>query len=167
MFEGKNTQAALCFLVRGSEVLLARKKAKIGAGLWNGYGGLHEPEDASLEDTVVREIKEETNGLVNIDKTQLRKIATITYHNHTEDSRRKDILVHFYTYEWNGGKPDENESMGIPEWFPVSDIPYDEMLPTDKEWMPRAFLKGLFTEGEVYHAKDGGVEKSSFTTDQK
>ncbi len=55
-------KATVILLVREGEILLARKLKKIGAGKWNGYGGKPEPGDATLEETAVREMKEEGGG---------------------------------------------------------------------------------------------------------
>ena len=50
--------ATLCFVIRGGEILLIRKKRGLGAGKINGPGGRLEPGETAL-DCAVRETREE------------------------------------------------------------------------------------------------------------
>ncbi len=49
----------LCFLTRGEEVLLLRRRNPPNRGLWNGVGGRIEPGEVPLA-SVLREVREET-----------------------------------------------------------------------------------------------------------
>ncbi|MDO8582684.1 MAG: NUDIX domain-containing protein [bacterium] len=69
--------ATLCLLVRNERVFLARKKKKIGAGLWNGYGGMVESGE-SIAEAAVREAKEEAR--VEIALTALDKRGFVNFH---------------------------------------------------------------------------------------
>jgi len=157
------TEAVVCFIVRGKKIMLAKKKTKIGKGLWNGYGGLREDDDVSIERAVAREVEEETDGIISINLKKLKKIAIVSYHNDTDDVRRKKIRVHFYTYEWTGKDPKESKAMGTPQWFAFDKVPYEEMLPSDKDWMPQALLSGDSIAGNVHHDDKENVVKSEFT----
>lgn len=53
-------QATLCFLIKGSSILLAMKKRGFAAGKWNGSGGKPTDGDKSIEATAKREMFEET-----------------------------------------------------------------------------------------------------------
>ena len=49
----------LCFLTRGDEVLMLRRRRPPNQGLWNGVGGHIEPGEPPLQ-SVLREVREET-----------------------------------------------------------------------------------------------------------
>ena len=146
----------LCFLFKGSRVLLAMKKRGFGANRWNGYGGkLNEGE--SLENAAIRELEEES-GLV-LKKDALKKISEIEFL--FIQKPEWDQRVHtFFVEEWEG-EPQETEEMR-PQWFDIGAIPYGEMWPEDKLWLPRAIL-GEKIKGKIYFKDmEGNAEKVEF-----
>lgn len=120
-------------------VLLAMKKNKFGSGKYNGFGGGVENGE-SLEVCAVRETYEEGNIRI-LDPVQLGRIL---FRFQTDE---QDHLVHFFKSESYLGRPSETEEM-IPEWFDEKNIPYDQMLPADKYWLPM-FLEGRRFSGNV------------------
>jgi mutator protein MutT len=142
----KTTVTTLVLLRRGDEVLLAMKKRGFGAGRWNGVGGKLEPGE-TLEQALVRECQEE----IDVTPTQFHKIAE---HDFILDSLGQNawhMFVHTYICtEWKG-EPVETEEMA-PQWFKLTDIPYDDMWQDDRYWMPQAFngklLRTVFTFDE-------------------
>lgn len=152
-------RATVCFLTRDQHILLARKKKKIGKGLWNGYGGFEEAEDATIEHTAVREMKEEIG--VSANPSALEKIGVVRYSNQSEGGRLKEVEVHFYLVaEWDG-EPHSGEEMDTPTWFTCDALPLDEMLPTDRMWLPRA-LQGTRFVGVVHHGENKEVVSADF-----
>lgn len=134
----------ICFLLRDNKVVLAMKKRGHGEGKWNGYGGkLNEGE--SVEDSAVREIKEESG--IDIDKNILEKVAEIDFLDDGEISFHCPI---FLIKEWSG-EPIETDEMN-PKWFDVDKIPYNEMWSTDKIWMPLVF-SGKKIKAQAYFIK--------------
>ncbi|MFO0718686.1 MAG: 8-oxo-dGTP diphosphatase [Candidatus Paceibacterota bacterium] len=140
--------ANICFLRRGDEVLLAMKKRGFGVDKWNGPGGKIQ-EGETIEEATVREIKEEID--VDIDKKDLQKVAEINFY--FPDKEGWDMLVHVFFVESWKGEPTESEEMR-PQWFPISEIPYDEMWLDDKYWLMDA-IKGKKLKAKFYFKGEG------------
>ena len=127
-------EATLCFLVRGDEVLLAKKTKKIGKGCWNGYGGGPEPEDGGvMANTAIRELEEES-GIRTLPE-HLSKVAIVDFHNTTSDGEIFICRVHTYIVTHWDGDVVETEEMATPTWFPIHDLPREMML-ADRTWLP-------------------------------
>jgi len=129
-------EATVCFLVRGSKVLLALKTDKIGKGKRNGYGG-----GVEFGETIVacalRELYEETGGVV-AKANDLEKIAVVHFHNTKSDGTSFVCTVHFFVvHDWLG-EPQATIEMSDPQWFDVSGLPLDDMMPADRQWLPQA-----------------------------
>ncbi|HEU4797785.1 MAG TPA: 8-oxo-dGTP diphosphatase [bacterium] len=69
------SQRTLCFLQRGSELLLLQRRRPPNAGMWNGIGGKMEPGEDPFA-ACIREVREET-GLMVTDP-RLRALLVIT-----------------------------------------------------------------------------------------
>lgn len=142
-------EMTVLFLQRGSgesgEVLLAMKKRKFGAGRWNGVGGKVEPGE-TVEEAVVRECHEE----IEVAVTGINKVAEIVF-DEMHTGTRETIRAHVFTSETWEGEPTETEEMA-PQWFPVSDIPYDDMWADDPYWLP--------------HVLAGKLVRAEFTLDE-
>jgi hypothetical protein len=71
------------------------------------------------------------------------------FHNTMSDGSTFVCRAHcFLTDAWSG-VPRETEEMGPPEWFPVNRVPFDEMLPAERDWLPLVF-GGAKVTGRVY-----------------
>lgn len=117
-----------------SEICLAMKKRGFGVGRWNGVGGKKNEQDVTVEDTAIRETQEEINVLAK----NMTKCAELTFHfPHNPDW---DQLVHVYLCDEWEGEPQESEEMR-PQWYAVNNLPFAEMWPDDKFWLPFV-LKG-------------------------
>lgn len=117
-------------------LLFAMKTRKIGEGCWNGYGGGKEGEE-TIEETAVRELEEESGLIVRIE--DLEKIAVQRAYSHKSDGRVVFALVHFYVARNCTGEVKETPEMITPTWFLPHEIPWDELMPADKLWLPRVF----------------------------
>jgi 8-oxo-dGTP diphosphatase len=122
------------FLKSGRKVLLAHKKRGLGKGRLNGPGGKVEPGESFME-AVVRECREEI-GIRPINPQKMAKIKFKEF-----DGRHQiDLDVEVFTAtEWEGN-PIETDEMA-PEWFNITNLPFDEMWPDDIFWLPH-ILKG-------------------------
>ena len=119
----------LLFLVRDGQILLAMKKRGFGTGRWNGVGGKLDPGE-TVEQALIRECQEE----IGVTPTRWHHVA-----EHDFEEFHDGAKAHMYVYaylcdEWEG-EPAESEEMA-PKWFDVADIPYDDMWPDDRFWLP-------------------------------
>lgn len=135
----------LLFLVKDGQILLGMKKRGFGKGKWNGIGGKLETGE-SVEDALVRECEEE----IGVKPLSWNKVAELDF---VQDATTEPwhMYVHAYiTPSWEG-TPTESEEMR-PHWYPISDIPYDDMWDDDRFWLERALngekLYGEFTFDE-------------------
>jgi 8-oxo-dGTP pyrophosphatase MutT (NUDIX family) len=132
----------LVFLRRGNEVLLAMKKRGFGAGHWNGAGGKVEPGE-TVEGAARRETLEEIGVTVGF----LRQVAVLRFY-FADDLNDPLQNIHCTVYlcdNWEG-EPVESEEMR-PAWFGDGVVPYDEMWPDDRYWLPQV-LGGQLVEAE-------------------
>lgn len=120
-------EATLCFVFNDKDVLLIRKKRGVGQGLYNGPGGKLE-DNESPEECAIRETKEETK----ITPRDLEKKGEILFVFGDEP------FMHTYIFRSENyrGTAEETEEAD-PEWFEVDNIPYEEMWPDEKYWVPK------------------------------
>jgi len=128
----------LSIIENDDKALLAMKKRGFGEGWWNGYGGKVQDEE-TIEEAMARELKEES-GIVA--KT-FKERAVIEFFFKGTD---KEVEMHVFEVTGYEGQPEETEEMA-PKWFLKGEIPYDQMWPADKNWMP------LFFEGKDFDGK--------------
>lgn len=149
-------EATLLLLFRGKgtekELLLAMKKRGFGLDKWNGPGGKVDMEIGELpEECVVREAKEE----VGLDVQEVELVGTFDFI--FPHDRTKDFYCYLYTSETFTGEATESEEMR-PQWFKVSEIPYDRMWDDDKIWLP-LILQGKKLVGSFEFNEAGNVTK--------
>jgi len=122
------------WFVRQDQILLGLKKLRLGAGLYNGFGGRVEPGE-TIEQAAIREFEEETKGMQVKRQEEIGRV-TVRF----EES---DLVVelHFFLVIECCGEPAENDEMK-PEWFSLEEIPFNRMWPTDRICLPLA-IKGL------------------------
>lgn len=141
-------QTTLVFLLRDKEILLAMKKRSFGAGRFNGAGGKIEVGE-SITASAVRELKEELQ--VAIVEADLEKVAELNFFFPHRPAWDQTCHV-FTTNRWQG-EPTETEEMK-PQWFSKNSLPFEEMWPDDKYWVPR-MLAGEKLHGDFTFSDDG------------
>lgn len=128
------------FLRRGDEILLAMKKRGFGAGKWNGVGGKADPGEDEYQ-AAIRECQEE----IGVTPHNPKLIGKIKFYDISEPTFGHHAHI-FTATEWEG-EPAETEEMR-PEWFKITDIPYQQMWQGDEHWMPLV-LQGTLFEGTI------------------
>lgn len=136
-------EATLCFPVSNGSVLLIEKKRGVGAGLYNGPGGKVEPGETPRE-AARREVREEVQARV----PSITKLGELAF----EMDGDPFMFVHVYRAPGIEGQPAETRE-ARPEWFDVNDIPYDQMWPDDRYWLP-LLLDGTTFAGEFVFGED-------------
>lgn len=105
------------------------KKRGFGAGRWNGAGGKVEPGE-SIEAGMIRECQEE----IGVRPLAYTKVAIHDFRG-LKDGEPWGNIGHTYICNKWEGEPAETEEMA-PQWFAITDIPYDDMWQDDKLWLP-------------------------------
>lgn len=117
--------ATLCYPIVEGEVLLIRKQRGLGAGKIVGPGGTIEAGETPRE-CVIREVAEE----VGVSVTP-RKVGELDFRFGNEPV----TFAHVYRSDAVEGDPRPSPE-AIPEWHPIEDLPYAEMWPADRRWLP-------------------------------
>jgi len=140
--------ATLLFVLDGTNVLLIRKKRGLGAGKINGPGGKIDPGE-SAEQCAIREVNEELQ--INPSEPKARGELRFQF------TDGYSIHVHvFVAYNYSGLPQETDEA--VPLWFPVEEIPYDEMWEDDRHWLPQV-LNGQEVNGRFIFEGDRMLEK--------
>lgn len=144
MFEsdelGSLPAATLCHLVDGDETLLIHKKRGVGSDQWVGPGGKVEPGE-TIRECVIREVREE----VGIEVQDPEKAGVFVYR-----SDNWDAVVHVFRATEYEGTPEESDEAD-PAWFPVDDLPFEQMWATDCEWLPHVLDGERFRGRFIYN----------------
>lgn len=141
----------LVFLVIKGQVWLAKKTRVLGIGLYNGYGGGIKPGETKKE-AVLRELDEETGHGVIPDPTALEKVAMVDFHS-MKDGKPLTMRVHVYILTRWEGSPKPTSEMIEPKLFPISDLPLNQMMLADREWVPLV-LAGEKIKAEFWYNQE-------------
>ncbi len=117
-------------------------------GKFNGFGGKVD-EGETIEDATKRELFEE----VGITALDLSKLGVLDF---SWDGKPDVVLeVNIFKCIHFEGQPIEGEEMK-PQWFSVSEIPFEKMWSGDKYWMP-LFLENKKFSGNFVFDEDNKV----------
>ena len=121
-------------LVKDSKILIGKRRSdQMLGGLWEFPGGKNKAKE-SLESTVIREFKEETNLIVKI-KTSL----TVVKHTYSHFK----ITLHAFLCEYVSGK-EEVRSASELKWVPLTELEAYPFPKANKHVL--SSLKGLSIE---------------------
>lgn len=150
-------QLTLCFVQDGPRLLLGMKKRGFGAGRWNGFGGKVDM-DESIEDAARRELKEECS----IEAAEMEKRGILEFAFRGDPTV---LEVHVFKAGGISGQPQETGEMR-PEWFDIGVLPFEQMWPDDRYWLP-LFLEGKkFIGTFLFEGSDKILAQSLLETDQ-
>lgn len=124
----------LVFVYTDRQILLGLKKRGFGVNKWNGFGGKVEPNE-SVVDAAVRELGEEC--CLSVKAEDLKNVGHLEF---TFEGEPIMMDVRVFTTNIYEGTPKETEEMA-PKWYSYDEIPYDNMWPDDRYWLPY-MLKG-------------------------
>ena len=136
----------LCHIHQPPRLLLGYKKRGFGVGRWNGFGGKVKAGETIIE-AAKREVKEEAGLIVE----DLRPMGVINF-EFVDNGEHHE--VHIFKVTKFISEPIETEEMK-PQWFLTDQIPFEQMWPGDKYWLPLLIADKRF-EGKVVF---GGSDK--------
>lgn len=143
----------LCLVHRHPKILLGMKKRGFGVNKWNGFGGkVAGSED--IEATAKRELLEECG----LQARQLEKLGFLSFEYPSAD---EIVETHIFKVSKFTGVPAESEEMR-PRWFATDRIPYDQMWPDDRLWLP-LFLAGKNFRGRFVFNPDYQITDHKLT----
>lgn len=110
--------AALAVTIRGSEVLLVRRKNPPDAGLWGFPGGHVDPGETGLA-AAARELSEET-GILATPRHYLENIDVIERNG--DGSLRFHFLLAAVLCDYISGEPVAADDALDADWWPVEEV---------------------------------------------
>lgn len=135
-------QIAVVYLRRDNEILMARKQRGFGAGKLMGAGGKVEPGE-TVEQCLLRETREEL-GIVPM---KYEKVAVYTRDCSLSDEPFIAENTVYICTEWQG-EPTESDEAKELAWYPIDDLPFDDMTSDRRMWLPQVLagekIKGTF-----------------------
>jgi oligopeptide/dipeptide ABC transporter ATP-binding protein len=139
-----------CFLVRKkagkiTDICLGFKKRGFAEGKWLSLGGKISAGETA-DQAVRREALEEAG--VTLDKIHAAGTLTFKFMNNDGWSHRASVYL---CDDWTGEIRESEEI--IPRWYPVDQIPYHEMWPDNKIWLP-LLLKGKTVNGNLVYSDE-------------
>ncbi|MFH1178365.1 MAG: NUDIX domain-containing protein [bacterium] len=151
--------ATLGIIIQDEKLLLGeKKKGEIGIGKLSGPGGKLEPYEG-LEECLFRETLEEFD--VELKFPSLGGLRAIIDFYAADEI---DFRVYVYLAGILSGEVHETDEM-IPKWYPLDDLPFNEMYDADRHWLP-PLLRGEKFNAKVRYKKRGegfiGIEFSEF-----
>jgi 8-oxo-dGTP diphosphatase len=123
-------------------VLLGKKLRGLGHGRVVGPGGKVTPGETHL-DAAIREVFEEVGIELRAEDMTHRAVITYPFRDRPDYSQRSFV----YTAEKWRGEPVSSDELE-PQWYRLTDIPWDQMWADAKLWLPRVF-DGHFVEGTL------------------
>ena len=138
-------------------ILLGKKLQKIGAGLWNGFGGKVESGEVIL-DAAIRECQEE----VGITPSAITWQGILYFHYPDEPLGASEHEVHVFSVTKFSGRPKATPEMDAPTWFSQAEIPYDSMWADDVFWLP-LLLAGKSFAGKFVFDMQGRIVEQYLT----
>lgn len=146
------TFMTLCLVHQPPLVLLGMKKRGFGAGRWNGFGGKVKAGER-IVDAARRELREEAG----LEVAHMEEVGVIDFEFYDQPAI---LEVHIFRTHECPQQPHETEEMK-PSWFHETELPFDQMWPDDRLWLP-LFLSGQRFRGYCLFADEETILKYHF-----
>ena len=144
----RDSQGRVCLARKNGNIHKGGQELKGSKERWNGYGGKEEHEDLSIRGTALRELHEESG--VEALEEDLDLVGHISFFWPDNTSLDPDMVVWcFFLSKFVGQPRDVGGGMGEPVFFIHEEIPYHEMLPADRLFLPR-FIAGEKLTWDIY-----------------
>lgn len=135
---------SLCYVVDNNRVLLGLKKEGFGKNLWNALGGQQDGNETPYQ-AAIRETQEEAG----VTPTNLRHVANLLFNFKTHPQ----MYCFAFIADQHQGQPTETEE-ARPDWFPINDLPFHQMWPDDRHWLPHVFDNKFVTATFHFDSQD-------------
>lgn len=140
--------ATLCLCINEvfpPEILLGLKKTGFGSGKVTGLGGKLKTGENYVT-AALREVREES-GLI-LAGSDLKNVAQLLFYFPSRPGWDHAVLV-FITRRW-AGTPIETAEIK-PQWYKTDQLPYDQMWPDARYWLPPIITGQKFKAQFVYN----------------
>ena len=142
-------RSAYVFPLREEHVLLGQNRDGKAAGKWTGCGGRVEKGERVVA-AARRELREESE--LKVAEKHLIPAALVTTYRGSVAHYR---LYIFTVKQWIG-EPTDTSEMYNHQWFPFSQVPLQDMRPSDRQWLPLVLAGETFAT-DIYLDEDGGT----------
>jgi 8-oxo-dGTP pyrophosphatase MutT (NUDIX family)/uncharacterized damage-inducible protein DinB len=150
------SMVAVCFIIRGNQILLMRHDKPFAAGRWSVIGGHVEPGETP-EQAVHREVAEET-GLT---LTRCRSAGHLLQYEASGNVTSMNLFVATEATGDLRGSPE-----GDPVWWSLSQVAELPVVPIVQFLLPRVLAPGALVSGVVHTGATGEVTGSELQTTQ-
>ena len=146
---------SLLYIKMENKLLLARKKRGFGYGMFNGMGGKMQAGE-NITQTMLRETMEE----IGVVPTGYELVSVLKFDEYVKGVREL-VEVDVFLADGYDGTIAESEEMD-PQWFELDNLPYDNMFPDAKYFLPDVLegkkVKGFFKYDEEFNILENRLE---------
>lgn len=146
---------SLLYIKMENKLLLARKKRGFGYGMFNGVGGKMQAGE-NITQTMLRETMEE----IGVVPTGYELVSVLKFDEYVKGVREL-VEVDVFLADGYDGTIAESEEMD-PQWFELDNLPYDNMFPDSKYFLPDVLegkkVKGFFKYDEEFNILENRLE---------